>query len=252
MSGDKLRNPHISWVFAQLVTFPIFGRGATWGWPSQSRLRRASVSAAASGAVCQWQTSSTDRRGSGDRPLGNVPPGRSGPQGGSQVSPPPLGEVSCLWHDGEGNLPTPCTCVSGSHRRGVQPPVSPAGSVGSGRSPLGSRTPRRESTAEALRRPGKALRCFPSFLLCAARLEGQVQGRTFFEKKAPQKTLRSLRSAPGADVRYSLAQARRSAAAQWRDLSRAVTHRELRAQALGRSGKTLRCFPSFLSCAARL
>ena len=37
------------------------------------------VSAAASGAVCQWQTSSTDRRGSGDRPLGNVPPGRSGP-----------------------------------------------------------------------------------------------------------------------------------------------------------------------------
>ena len=39
------------------------------------------VSAAASGAVCQWQTSSTDRRGSGDRPLGNVPPGRSGPEG---------------------------------------------------------------------------------------------------------------------------------------------------------------------------
>ena len=27
------------------------------------------VSAAASGAVCQWQTSSTDRRGSGDRAL---------------------------------------------------------------------------------------------------------------------------------------------------------------------------------------
>ena len=128
LSGDKLRSPHVSWVFAQLVTFPIFGRGATWGWPSQSRLRRASVSAAASGAVCQWQTSSTDRRGSGDRPLGNVPPGRSGPKGGSQVSPHPLGEVSCLWHDGEGNLPTPCTCVSGSHRRGVQPPVSPAGS----------------------------------------------------------------------------------------------------------------------------
>ena len=70
------------------------------------------VSAAASGAVCQWQTSSTDRRGSGDRPLGNVPPGRSGPQGGSQVSPPPLGEVSCLWHDGEGNLPTPRACAS--------------------------------------------------------------------------------------------------------------------------------------------
>ena len=29
----------------------------------------ARVSAAASGAVCQWQTSSTDRRGSGDRAL---------------------------------------------------------------------------------------------------------------------------------------------------------------------------------------
>ena len=27
------------------------------------------VSAAASGAVCQWQTSSTDRRGSGDQAL---------------------------------------------------------------------------------------------------------------------------------------------------------------------------------------
>ena len=25
------------------------------------------------------------------------------PQRGSQVSPPPLGEVSCLWHDGEGS-----------------------------------------------------------------------------------------------------------------------------------------------------
>ena len=74
------------------------------GCPLSHGWRRASVFAAASGAVCQWQTSSTDRRGSGDRPLGNVPPGRSGPQGGakyvryqklaqSQVSPPPLGEV---------------------------------------------------------------------------------------------------------------------------------------------------------------
>ena len=147
-----MRSPHVCWVFAQLVTFPIFGPGATWGWPSQSRLRRASVSAAASGAVCQWQTSSTDRRGSGDRPLGNVPPGRSGPQRGSQVSPPPLGEVACQRHDGEGNLPTPRTCVSGSHRRGVQPPVSPAGSVSPERSPLGTRTPRRELRAQALGR----------------------------------------------------------------------------------------------------
>ena len=55
--------------------------GATFGWPSQSRLRRASVSAAASGAAAQWAAPITDRRGSGDRPLGNVPPGRSGPEG---------------------------------------------------------------------------------------------------------------------------------------------------------------------------
>ena len=77
------RNPRRGFLTenSPLDYFPIFGRGATWGWPSQSRLRRASVSAAASGAVCQWQTSSTDRRGSGDRPLGNVPPGRSGPEG---------------------------------------------------------------------------------------------------------------------------------------------------------------------------
>ena len=106
LSGDKLRSPHVSWVFAQLVTFPISGPGATWGWPSPSCLwhdgegnlptartcvsdshRRGvqpPVSPAGSGAVCQWQTSSTDRRGSGDRPLGNVPPGRSGPQGGAK------------------------------------------------------------------------------------------------------------------------------------------------------------------------
>ena len=58
------------------------------GVPSQSPSGD-SVSPAASGAVCQWQTSSTDRRGSGNRPLGNVPPGRSGPQGGSQVGAPP-------------------------------------------------------------------------------------------------------------------------------------------------------------------
>ena len=37
--------------------------------PLSHGCRRASVSAAASGAVCQWQTSSTDRRGSGDRAL---------------------------------------------------------------------------------------------------------------------------------------------------------------------------------------
>ena len=195
MSGDKLRSPHVSWVFAQLVTFPISGPGATWGWPSQSRL-----------PPCQRLGC---RLG---RPLSNVPPGRSGPQGGSQVSPPPLGEVSCLWHDGEGNLPTPRACASLlmstsdserlACRLGCCLPVADVQHrptrqrrPSAERSPLGTRTPR-------------------------ARIESPGTG--------------PLRSAPGADVRHSLAQARRSAAAQWRDLSRAVTHRELRAQALGR------------------
>ena len=45
--------------------------------------------------------------------------------------------------------PLPRTCVFLLHRRGVQPPVSPAGSVGPERSPLGTRTPGRELTAEA-------------------------------------------------------------------------------------------------------
>ena len=43
-----------------------------------------SVSAAASGDAAQWAAPITDRRGSGDRPLGNVPPGRSGPRGGAK------------------------------------------------------------------------------------------------------------------------------------------------------------------------
>ena len=133
------------------------------------------LSPAGSGAVCQWQTSSTDRRGSGDQALngphwGPGPPGREMPG----VQPPR-----------------------------IESPGTPPAGKGAGNQRL----------------PG----CFPSFLLCAARLEGQ--GRNFFEKKFHQKTLRSLRSAPGAHVRHSLAQARRSAAAPWR---------ELRAQALGR------------------
>ena len=40
---------------------------------------RCPFSPAASGAVCQWQTSRTDRRGSGDWLLGNVPLGRNSP-----------------------------------------------------------------------------------------------------------------------------------------------------------------------------
>ena len=185
MSGDKLRSPHVSWVFAQLVTFPIFGRGATcppydlksqkgqiegiirfyaasatcqgdklkwtptcqgtncgarmfagfffnlliflssaggqlvtfpisgpgatWGWPSQSRLRRASVSAAAS--VGRWATSHRDVAA----PKGE--PSLASPFGGRWC---PVGTVQRL--------------------------VSAAASVGDGRSPLGciTRAGRRE------------------------------------------------------------------------------------------------------------
>ena len=56
---------------------------------------------------------------------------------------------------GEGNPPLPRTCVFLLHRRGVQPPVSPAGSVGPERSPLGTRTPRRDLRAQALGPPAE-------------------------------------------------------------------------------------------------
>ena len=59
----------------------------------------------------------------------------------SQVSPPPLGEVPPQGAE-RANPPPARTCVFLLHRRGVQPPVSPAGSVGPERSPLGTRTPK--------------------------------------------------------------------------------------------------------------
>ena len=99
------------------------------------------------------------------RPLGNVPPGRSGPKGGSQVSPPPLGEVSCQRHDGEGNPP------SGAHvhwwfaqaRRSAASLACRLGRFWT--VPTGDQNPRgancpgcnpRELRAQALGRPGKA------------------------------------------------------------------------------------------------
>ena len=96
------------------------------------------------------------------RPLGNVPPGRSGPRRGSQVGTQP--EVcrkpslaspfggGAPAGGGEGSPPPARTCA------GLLMSTSGASCHG------------RELTAEALRRPGKALRCFPSFLTCAARL----------------------------------------------------------------------------------
>ena len=67
LSGDKLRSPHVSWVFAQLVTFPIFGPGATFGWPSPPPT--GALSPAGSGDAAQWAAPITDRRGSGDQAL---------------------------------------------------------------------------------------------------------------------------------------------------------------------------------------
>ena len=74
-------------------------------------------------------------------------------------------------------------------------------------------------------RRGKApvsLAFFPA--LRAYKVKGKVA--PFLKKRRPKKLLRSLRSASCAHVRFSLAQARRSAAAPWR---------ELRAQALGKT-----------------
>ena len=91
LSGDKLRSPHVSWVFAQLVTFPIFGRGTTFGWPSQSRLRRASVSAAAS--VGRWATSHRDVAApKGEPSLASPFGGRWCPVGTVQRLTEPAGE----------------------------------------------------------------------------------------------------------------------------------------------------------------
>ena len=186
MSGDKLRSPHVSWVFAQLVTFPIFGRGGNLGWPSQSRLRRA-----------------------------------SSPEGGAKSRLPLWGR----WH------------AKGMTERATCPRRARALAVRTGAAfSRQSRLPARSVLNGPHWGPGPPGRELPG--VQPPRIESPGTG--------------PLRSAPGADVRHSLAQARRSAAAPWRELSRAVTHREMRAQALGRPGKTLRCFPSFLSCAARL
>ena len=93
------------------------------------------------------------RRPSAER----CPPGTSAPASflsrklGKELHPSPprmcasllmsTSEASCPWRDLPGVQP-PRTCADGSQRRGVQPPVSPAGSVGPERSPLGTRTPK--------------------------------------------------------------------------------------------------------------
>ena len=128
MSGDKLRSPHVSWVFAQLVTFPIFGRGATLGWPSPSRLRRATL---ACRLGCCLPVADVQHRPTRQRRTGRWATSHRdvvAPKGGAKSRLPLWGRCHAFGMTERGNLPTPCTCVSGSHRRGVQPPVSPAGS----------------------------------------------------------------------------------------------------------------------------
>ena len=114
----------------------------------------------------------------------------------SQVSPPPLGEVSCLWHDGEGKvLAAPSHGLCGN--AGKLPSQSPNGASSprggaKSRLPLWGRCPRRgrrglrEATFLVRHRPGKTLRCFPSFSLADAH-KGKVVGlcpttRKLFEK----------------------------------------------------------------------
>ena len=178
-------NPHESWVFGQLPHIFISGPGATFGWPSQSRLRRASVSAAASGAVCQWQTSSTDRRGSGDRPLGNVPPGRSGPKGGAKSRLPLWGRCHAFGMTERATCPRRARALAvrtgaAFSRQSRLPARSVLNGPHWGPGPLGAKCPGcnpRELRAQALGRSGKTLRCFPSFLSCAARHKGKTVGR---------------------------------------------------------------------------
>ena len=69
--------------FAQLVTFPIFGPGATFGWPSPSPT--GALSPAGSGDAAQWAAPITDRRGSGDQALNGAHWAPAPPKGGGET-----------------------------------------------------------------------------------------------------------------------------------------------------------------------
>ena len=96
--------------------------GEAGGLPSQSP-SGASVSAAAS--VGRWATSHRDVAA----PKGEPSMCAAIKLAQSQVSPPPLGEVSCLWHDGEGTPlarspapgKPPSRCATGREKRGKAP-----------------------------------------------------------------------------------------------------------------------------------
>ena len=118
------------------------------------------------------------------RPVGQLPsqsrlPPCQLPRRGSQVSPPPLGEVSCLWHDGEGTPlarppafgKPPSRCATKSLRKaksrlppwGRCPPVG--GGEGSGKPSSRCATGREKRFAVSL-----------AFFLAAAH-KGKVVGR---------------------------------------------------------------------------
>ena len=157
----ELPNPQKHWVFGQLPHFPISGPGAT--------SLGAALGAIACGACAPLAGFSHALRAfkveaflkkSFTKKL--YPPSartrfylsiRRGLQ-------PPLRGANCPVRARTKTFirlrafgPTARTRFHLSIRRGFEPPVSPAGSVGPGRSPLGTRTPWRESLSPSTDRP---------------------------------------------------------------------------------------------------
>ena len=110
--------------------------------------------------------------------------------------------------------PPPRTCASGSMSTS-EASVSPAGSVGPGRSPLGTRTPRRESSRAATRRDLTEMQPPP-------RTSASGSMSTSEASVSPAGSVGPGRSPLGTRTPR-------------RESSRAATRRELRAQALGRA-----------------
>ncbi len=105
------RCPPVGGGEGKLPAAPSHGLcGSADGRPSQSP-NGDSVSAAAS--VGRWATSHRDVAA----PKGGAKYVRYQKLAQSQVSPPPLGEVSCQRHDGEGSVKPPSWCATGREKR---------------------------------------------------------------------------------------------------------------------------------------
>ena len=143
------------------------------GCPLSHGCRRASVSAAASGDAAQWAAPITDRRGSGDRPLGNVPPGRSGPEGRAKSRLPlwgalvPSGHRSALDRAGRRECP-PKEGGEG------QPQVAPGLERGKGSSIEKSQVLCGFQNLTQGSRVPHSCPCFPALLTLGASLKTQV------------------------------------------------------------------------------